>query len=197
MKRILCLETEWGVNSSKRLHDNASVRSMFEFIESCRYLGASVTYKTVATCEELRYYLSQMPKKMYADYDVIYLAFHGRKGEIQLYEAKEKNTLVHMISLEDLAEMCSPEWLADKTVIFGTCLTLGASEKRICNFMKKSGASFVAGYNKSVDFARSSILDIALITEILMPIPKSKSIEERMKRRYSGLMDELGMVIYE
>ena len=93
MKRILCLETEWGINSAKRLNDNASVRPMFEFIES---LGVSVTHKTVATIQELRYYLSQMPKSMYSDYDIIYLAFHGEKGQIQLYEAKEKNTVVRM-----------------------------------------------------------------------------------------------------
>ena len=194
MKRILCLETEWGVNSKKRLNDNASVRPMFEFLES---LGVSVTYKTVATYGELRYYLSQMPKSMYSDYDIIYLAFHGEKGKIQLYEAKEKNTVVHMVSLEDLSNMCSQGWLTDKVVIFGTCRTLAASEKKVREFMHKSGAVLVAGYRKTVDFTHSSILDIGLITELIYPKPKYKTFRERMATRYSGLMDELGMIIYE
>jgi hypothetical protein len=194
MKRILCLETEWGINSAKRLNDNASVRPMFEFIES---LGVSVTHKTVATFQELRYYLSQMPKSMYSDYDIVYLAFHGEKGQIQLYEAKEKNTVVRMVSLEELSEMCSLGWLTDKVVMFGTCRTLAASESRVRDFMQKSGAALVAGYRKKVDFTHSSILDIGFITEIISPKPKYKSLKDRMSIRYSGLMDELGMIIYE
>ena len=190
MKRILCLETEWGINSAKRLNDNASVRPMFEFIES---LGVSVTHKTVATIQELRYYLSQMPKSMYSDY----LAFHGEKGQIQLYEAKEKNTVVRMVSLEELAEMCSLGWLTDKVVMFGTCRTLAASESRVRDFMQKSGAALVAGYGKKVDFTRSSIQDIGCTTEVIRPKPKYKSLREKKSIRYSGLMDELGMIIYE
>lgn len=203
MKRILCLETEWGINSGKRLNDNASVRPMFQFIESCKYLGGvTVTYKTVATYEELRYYLSQMPKKMYSDYDIVYLAFHGVKGKIQLYEAKEKNTVIRLVTLEELADMCSHgdeshRWLSNKAVIFGTCQTLSASESRVQDFMQKSGACLVAGYRKTIDFTHSSLLDIGLITELIRPKPKYKSIKERMNMRYSGLMDELGMIIYE
>lgn len=190
------METEWGINNSKRLVDNASVRSMFEFIENYAALGVSVIYRTVATYDELRYYLSQMPKEMYSEYDIIYLAFHGLKGKIQLHEAKDKNTIARFVSLEELGEMCDEGWLSDKHVLFGTCLTMAASEKRVRDFMDKSGAKFVAGYSKTVEFARSSILDIALITEILMPKPKNKTLEERMASRYSGLMEELGMRIY-
>ena len=198
MKRILCLETEWGINSGKRLNDNASVRPMFEFIESCKYLGGvTVTYKTVATYEELRYYLSQMPKSMYSDYDIVYLAFHGAKGKIQLYEAKEKNTVIRLVSLEELADMCSSGWLSNKAVIFGTCQTLSAAESRVINFMQKSGANLVAGYRKTIDFTHSSLLDIGLITELVRPKPKCKSLSERMSMRYSGLLEELGMIIYE
>ena len=156
-----------------------------------------MTYKTVATYEELRYYLSQMPKKMYSDYDIVYLAFHGVKGKIQLYEAKEKNTVIRLVTLEELADMCSHGWLSNKAVIFGTCQTLSAAESRVQDFMQKSGACLVAGYRKTIDFTHSSLLDIGLITELIRPKPKYKSIKERMNMRYSGLMDELGMIIYE
>lgn len=197
MKRILCLETEWGINSGRRLNDSASVRPMFEFIENCGYLGVTVTYRTVATREELRYYLSQMQKSTYADFNIVYLAFHGEKGQIQLYEAKEKNTFANPLSLDDLADMCSPKWLSGKAVIFGACRTLAASESKVRDFMEKSGADFVAGYRKKIDFTHSSLLDIGLIKELVDPKPKCKTISERMSMRYSGLMEELGMIIYE
>ena len=63
--------------------------------------------------------------------------------------------------------------------------------------MEKSGADFVAGYRKKIDFTHSSLLDIGLIKELVDPKPKCKTLSERMSMRYSGLMEELGMIIYE
>lgn len=196
MKRILCLETEWGINNKNRLSDNASIRSLFQFIEKCEYLNTSVSYRTVATVDELRYYLSQMPKAMYEDYEIVYLAFHGKRGRILLHKALEKNTVEDYVSLEQLGEMCSNDWLKGKHVIFGACLTLSAAESKIMEFKKRSGAESVVGYNKIVDFVKGSILDIALINEILNPKPKKLSLEERMNKRLGGMVEEQGMVFY-
>ena len=118
--------------------------------------------------------------------------------ERKLYEEyREVIGASGMDRIEELADMCSHGWLSNKAVIFGTCQTLSAAESRIQYFMQKSGACLVAGYRKTIDFTHSSLLDIGLITELIRPKPKYKSIKERMNMRYYGLMDELGMIIYE
>ena len=63
--------------------------------------------------------------------------------------------------------------------------------------MEKTGATMVSGYKKSVDYVRSSILDLALISEIAVSRKQSPDyIRQQLEKRYSGLMEELKMVIY-
>lgn len=196
-KRILCLETDWGINnSSRRLVDSATVKPLFDFISNCSYLNFKVTYKTVSTVEELRFLLSQMRKNQNSDFDIVYFAFHGAKGKIQLFEAKDVNTYSRLVSLEELSEMAEG-CLSGKKVMFGSCSTLSAAESRINSFMEKTGATMVSGYKKSVDYVRSSILDLALISEIAVSRKQSSDyLRQQLEKRYSGLMEELKMVIY-
>lgn len=196
MKRILCLETEWGINNSNRLSDNASVRTMLRFIELLSPKKVGVSYRTVATVEELRYYLSQMSKSMNEEFEIIYLAFHGTKGKILLHEAKDKNTVDDYVSLEEIAEICDGERLKGKHVIFGSCETMSAAESRILAFKQKTGAESVTGYTKEIEFISSSLLDAALINEILTRKPKKNTIEQNMRRYYDGMINKLGMVFY-
>lgn len=196
-KRILCLETDWGINnSSRRLVDSATVKPLFDFISNCSYLNFKVTYKTVSTVEELRFLLSQMRKNQNNDFDIVYFAFHGDKGKIQLFEKKDINTYSKWVSLEELSEMAEG-CLSGKKVMFGSCSTLSAAESRIDSFMEQTGAIMVSGYKKIVDYVKSSILDLALISEIAVSRKQSPDyIRQQLEKRYSGLMEELKMVIY-
>ncbi len=184
MKRILCLETEWGF-STQKMRDKSSVRPLLEFLHTSRL--ADYVYRTVATKEDLKYYLSQMNKKIYQDYEIVYLNFHGTSQGIEL-PTKEP------ITLEGLGEMCE-NFQPDKFIHFGSCSTFRTSEQKILKFKDLSHARFVSGFTKKIDFIESSLLDIAYISEILKTTRRYDTIENRMEKQYGELCRKLGFVI--
>ena len=184
MKKIFCLETEWGF-SPKKMRHKASMQPMLSFLEQ----SANVEYvfRNVAAREDLKYYLKQLNYKTYKDYQIIYLAFHGLSQSILIPSEPEP------ISFSDLADI-SKEVFQDRFIHFGSCRTLNTSDGIIQEFKTKTGAKLVSGYTRSVDFIRSSIMDIAYFWE-LVNAKNLGSINNRIEKRYGTLKEELGFKI--
>jgi len=186
MKNIFCLETEWDLSRTKRMRDKASMLPLLNFLEDS--IGIEYVFRKVASRSDLNYYLSQLKYNTYKDYSIVYLAFHGSSKRIEL-PAEVKKPL----SFEELADI-SKGTLEDRIVHFGSCRTLYTSDRIIQDFKKITGARIVSGYTKSIDFVKSSILDIAYFSELNHTI-KVGTIENKMQKYYGDLMNELGLKI--
>jgi hypothetical protein len=132
-KNIACLETLWDSNIENRL----SVVPILELISKVDRV--KYTYLTCNTQEELKYNLGILKQR--DEYGILYLSFHGDRGEIALDEKS--------INIERLAKMMGNSF-ADWIVHFGTCATIDIPQRRIESFMAATKVSMVIGYKKDI-----------------------------------------------
>lgn len=185
MRKILCLETEWALNGSK-INDKASVKPLLDFLrDSLDYVDYD--YRTVATKEDLRYYLKYLNYKKYNDIEILYLAFHGQTKVISLPSGD-------IVDLQELGEMCT-KFQPGKFIHFGSCRTLNTSDKYIQELKEKSHARYVSGYTTTTDFIDGSFLDAAYFSLILRTDRKFATLENQMRTKYGALCDQLGFKI--
>ncbi|HBZ25644.1 MAG TPA: hypothetical protein DEO54_05310 [Rikenellaceae bacterium] len=186
MKKIFCLETEWDLSKTKKMRDKTSILPLLSFLEQSE--GVEYIFRNVASRMDLKYYLSQLKYKTYYDFQIVYLAFHGSSKAIEI--PSEPNNPLSFTEFIDISDGI----LQNKIVHFGSCRTLHTSEKTIKEFKDITGARIVSGYTKSIDFVRSSILDIAYFLELVHTINLG-TIEKKMSKRYGDLMSDLGFKI--
>lgn len=185
MRIILCLETEWGLSGSK-MDDKASVKPLLDFLrDSIDYVDYD--YRTVATKEDLRYYLKYLNLKKHNDVEILYLAFHGQKNIISLSSGDD-------VDLHELGDMCS-KFQPGKFIHFGSCRTFITSDKRIQEFKERSHAKYVSGYTTTTDFIDGSILDVAYFSHILRTDRKFATLENQMQTKHGELCKQLGFKI--
>ena len=186
MKKIFCLETEWDLTKTKKMRDKTSIQPLLTFLEQTEKI--EYVFRNVASRSDLSYYLSHLKYKTYNDFQIVYFAFHGNSKIIDI--PSEPN---NPLTFSELAEL-SKGLLQDKIVHFGSCRTLNTSEQKIKEFKELTGAKLVSGYTKTIDFVRSSILDIAYFSELERTINLG-TIENKMNKRYGELMKDLGFKI--
>lgn len=95
-------------------------------------------------------------QKTYADYPVLYLAYHGVEDNLVLADGK--------ISLTELS---SEEYLGDKCknriVVIGSCSTLAIDKRKLKTFLKRTGALAVCGYRTDVNWVESTAFEMLLL----------------------------------
>ena len=182
-KHILCLEGDWNEN----LKVKSSILPALELLQ----LNSDIDsiYKTCATKTEFFNRIDQIlsNKTKYGKYQIIYLAFHGYKGGIYLNEEEE-------ISLQEFAnkyENC----LEGKIIHFGSCSTLKTHEDEIYNFLEKTNALAVSGYEKDIDFISSTVFDV-LYFELSQQYISINALEDKMINLYGELCNQLKFKIY-
>jgi len=151
-KKIFCIEGNWN----PRLSDRASVRPVLELLEVNSDIG--YIYKDCSTEEELYYLLERWQQKAYADYKILYLAFHGEPGRI-LIDTK------HKVSLDQLGDnLCCRTHR--RIIYFGACSVLRVDKRIIKRFMRAAGVRAVCGYTTDVDWIPSTALDLIAMNEL-------------------------------
>lgn len=188
MNKIFCLETEW----TQSVHDmkNASqVLPLLEFAKHCNDMYIPYAHRTVATRSEFDYYMSHLSSAAYDSFDLVYLCFHGLRGEIQ-FATKEK------YSLQELGENYKGI-LSSRHIHFDSCLTLSANEGEIIKFKRMTGARLVTGFMKAVPFAESFIFELWLIrTMQLHPNLSARKLMERAEKEVPEYVMKLKFVAY-
>lgn len=177
--RIFCLEGEWE-NSLKK---NYSVETYLKYLHEA--FGVRYIYRKVNSKESLFKYLDILNRQQsaYQEYSVIYLAFHGKTKTIYL-DTEEFTTL------DELAEKAGNAF-KNKTVHFGSCRTLLASNSFVEDFRKKTGAKMVSGYSKTIDFFDSSLLDLAYLNAVVKTNRKL-DFENLLDKKLGNLRKMLG-----
>lgn len=151
-KHVFCIEGNWD----EKLNRYATVKPVLELLQI--NAGLRFIYRDCSTKEEMLYLIEKWQQKAYADYKILYLAFHGRPGELVI----DKHTAV---SLEDLGEIINlrPH---QRLVYFGACSVLKGDKRLIKRFLQKSGTRAVCGYETDVDWMKSTALDLIAINEM-------------------------------
>ncbi len=151
-KHVFCIEGNW----EEKLTHYATVKPVLELLEI--NAGVKFIYRDCSTKAEMLYLIEKWQQKAYSDYKILYLAFHGRPGELVI----DKNTAVSVAELGDLINLRPQQRL----VYLGACSVLKGDLRVIKTFLKKSGTRAVCGYETDVDWMKSTALDLIAINEM-------------------------------
>jgi hypothetical protein len=176
VRGIFCLETDWS-----EVKRPMSVEPMLALLKSSP-LSIPFVHRHVATKDGLDYYVKKWAQRAHADHPILYLALHGVEGEVQFGDLRRRAARMSLDHLEEvLRGKC-----AGRVIHFGSCATLGVSQRRLRRFIDETGALAVSGYEQDIDWVRSAMLDFTLFANIQqnsMTVPGMKAVRRRMQLR--------------
>ena len=176
---VFCLETSW----EKRLDDKTSVLPILDLLQRTGH--AKYIHRDVGTVEELKHYLSKWRQSQYSDYSVLYFAFHGTKGCIEVGR--------NSVSLEDLGEDLRGR-AEGRSVVFGSCDTLRAAAK-VNQFRAVTKARVVCGYTRNVGWLQSAAFEMVMLSALASPGRIDARVNS-IRRTYPDQVKALGFVSY-
>jgi len=180
---IFCLEGDWEAD----LRDPTSVEPILQLLKDVE--GIPYVHRQVATREQLGYYVDRWQR--YSAHPILYLAFHGVEGYIDLTKESGDDSYVSLVALADVLDgKC-----VGQLVHFSSCYTLQVSREELQVFMARTKASAACGYLHKVDFVESSALELLWLTEVQKGGISAASLtaaHERLKELMPGLVDKLG-----
>ncbi|HDQ98968.1 MAG TPA: hypothetical protein ENN51_01585 [candidate division WOR-3 bacterium] len=151
-KRIFCIEGNWDDDFAV----NASVRPVLELLDL--NAGIKFIYRDCSTLEEIEFLVDRWRLRRYAQYRLLYLAFHGRPGELVISSKV-------CLTLEQLGERLGGR-CRNRLVYFGACSVLDVPAVRVRHFLDASGAKAVCGYNTEIDWMKATALDLIAMREL-------------------------------
>lgn len=178
VRGIFCLETDWSSSVGR----SPSVEPMLALLQSSP-LVIPFVHRNVATADAFYHYLAKWTQRSHDEYPILYLAFHGVHGEVQFGDLRRRSARASLDALEEaLRGKC-----AGRVIHFGSCQTLGVSQRRLNRFIVETGALAVSGYEKDIDWVRSAALDFSLFANIqqnTMTVPGMRAVRRRVQLRY-------------
>jgi hypothetical protein len=184
-KQIFCIEGDWHPD----LRQKDTIENALRFMETASGMKVKYIHRHCSTPEELAHRIKEYEKKIYDQFSIFYLAFHGVPNGLKLNQKT-------ILSLDELAEMAENK-LQNKILHLGSCQTLNINTRDIKKLLKQTGALCISGFKKEVPFVSSTIFDV-LYFEMCQYYKKMDTIEKYMKNYYGKLMKELQFVmVYE
>lgn len=174
-KNIACVESLWDGNIESRL----SVVPLLELASKVDEL--KFAYLSCNTEGELKHNLKKLRRKR--GYGILYLACHGRPGEIVLDESS--------VDMEELAALMGDGFI-NWVIHFGTCATINVEGARISRFIAATQVSMVLGYKTDVDWIDSAAIDLVLFDR-LQEYRDMHRFWAHFKGRYRDLVSVTGL----
>jgi hypothetical protein len=177
--KIMCLEGEWSAD----IRSEESVKPLLQTLQArgeIKYI-----YRRCGTKAEFEYYLRL--KKYYRDYHIVYLSFHGARGKLKLSPEE-------VITLEEIPALAHGAF-RNKLVYFGSCKTVTDVDEQLQDFLKKTGASAVAGYTKDVGWVESSAFELLFLYWAAY-YKKPAYLLRKLASRYKRLQKLMGFRCY-
>ena len=150
-KGVYCLE---GHRSGGK--DAASVEPGLRLLETVSDPSVPWLHKEVATRAELEFRLRQWARPEFDSHPILYLAFDGRPGHIELGLGEGSLDLRELAAL--LEGACG-----GRVMQFGACTTLELHGNTLNRFMRRTGACALASYRSDVDRLSCSAFDLLLL----------------------------------
>ncbi|MCY4601401.1 MAG: hypothetical protein OXF27_15955 [Acidobacteria bacterium] len=184
-KGIFCLEGHW-----ESVKDKTTVEPVLRLLETLSGYNASYRRYDVATREEFNFYLKKWCGASFNNYPILYLGFHGDKGEIFVGEGRAS-----ALSLEDLAERLAGR-CKGRVVHFGSCGTVDVHGRKLTKFLNLTGALAVCGYTKEVDWLESAAFDVLVLGGLqnasFRQASSMRKFDAQLRTTASGLYKHLG-----
>ena len=182
-KGIFCLEGDWwGVK------DRTSVEPTLRLLETTRPYKVPYFHHDVGTHDEFHFYLQKWTGRQFDDYPILYLAFHGKPGGIEVGEGRN-NTL----KLDHLAEQLEGA-CRGRVIHFGACRTLDINGHELNSFLRRTGACAVCGFRTDVHWLLSAAFDL-LVLGYLQNVSFTKAgmgkLQRQLKQDAPGLRKTL------
>ena len=177
-----CLEADWWSDFNR----TSTVQPVLHLLEQGARTDVPHVHRDVGTREELALYLSRWAQRGNAQYHILYLAFHGGPGHIQLGDRRRKDS---EISLDELAGMLGTG-LSGRLVHFGSCETLAVDRRLIRRFLDRTGLVAASGFRTPVDWLDSAVFEVLLFEKILrytLTIHGARAIRTKMRAEYPAM----------
>jgi hypothetical protein len=185
-KGIYCIEGLWEEHN---IQDKSSVIPILDLLEkrgACDYI-----YHDSATKEELEFFLAKWKTKTIQEkYPILYLAFHGEPGCINLNNKCQ-------YTLDQLSDFLEDKCVG-KVIYFGSCSTLDLDKRKIKSFLNKIGAIAAIGYKSDVDWIQSTACDLFVFEALQSDKLDSKGIQkiyDSIKSDYGNLHKTLELSV--
>ncbi len=179
LDKIICLEGEW----SPDIRSEESVKPLLQMLQ--RRGEIKFIYRRCGTKSEFAYYLRQ--RKYFRDYRIVYLSFHGARGKLRISPEED-------VTLAEIADLARGAF-KNKLVYFGSCKTLRAVDAQLKEFLKKTGASAVAGYTREVGWVESSAFELLFLYWAAY-YKKPAYLLRKLAARYTRLDELMGFKYY-
>lgn len=171
---VFCLEGDWDAHLGSR----RSVKGLLGFLED---LGSvRVIRRDVATRTELEHYLDRWHR--YTTFSMLYLAFHGSARHLELDGD---------ISVDELANVLRGR-CGGRLIHFASCSTMRVPQAAISAFKRTTGAAYVSGYRRMIDFVDSALLDAALLEALSQNPSRPGAAYARVARDHEASVKRLG-----
>jgi len=164
-KGIYCLENMW----SPSVKDKVSVLPILELMEKagvCDHL-----YHKSATKEEFEFMLNKWKSKAVQNkFPILYFAFHGTKGALQITQKNQSYKLDELGAL--LENSCQ-----GKVFFFASCETLNIDERHVQRFLNQTGAIAAIGYKMQVEWMKATAFELLVLNSLQDDKFDSRGIE--------------------
>ena len=117
---------------------------------------------------------------------ILYLAFHGYPGGIQLPDLR--------IDLKTLASLMGKDF-RNWVIFFDSCLTMKVRKDKILNFIAATEVKMVIGYKRDVNWLDSTALDL-LILNWLQFYKDMRKFWKRFRKAYGDIVGISGLDVY-
>jgi hypothetical protein len=180
-KSILVLESPWDSGSIKS-------KSVWPFVnEFARATGLSAYHQTFSDKSSFRHWVAQYNKEDVASPKLLYVAAHGGNGRIAGLQ-KEINGKTIISTVKKAKNL--------RFVHFGSCL-FGTENNLEALLQEAKHLQWAAGYEKSVDWVDSTLMDVMFWRRIASRDEETKgrkthSITKELIADIPGLVKALG-----
>jgi len=147
-----CIEGAWSTD----FRDRSSVRPVLDLLDlrgDMKYI-----YHTATTREELFFLVRKWVQKKYRRFPILYLATHGTREGICLYNFKS-------IALSELGDILAGK-CKNKIIFMGSCLIFSSKPKILQEFLNKTGALAIMGYSVIVPWVSSTAFELLLLSTL-------------------------------
>ena len=188
-KDIFCIEGYWKHDRRKKM----SIEKALDFLQENSTLRINKTFLRCSTIEEFKAHLTEFNLMRNDKAGILYLAFHGSPNALHVGK-RIKLKLLDEEGLQQLATIIDGS-ARGKIIHFGSCSTLNMPPAKIAEFIDRTGAAAVSGYNKDINFIETTFLDL-LFFEACQIYKRPSSIDKYMRTNYGGMMKRSGFRIY-
>ena len=179
-KNIATLESLWYDDVENRVN----VKPILEIVS--RMHEIKYIHLTCSTKNEFVHNLRLIKKK--SDYNFLYLAFHGRPGDIILADDS-------LITLETLSQLMGKRF-SNWIVHFGACGTISVEDVRLNDFIHSTEIRMISGYtNNGLDWIESAAMDLLYFQKV-QEYDDMQLLWSDLKEHYGELISKTGLQVF-